>query len=335
MRGRVAAAARVAGGGSGYLATPPATRALPLRVRGGFPHARIRVERTPYYHLATLPQLLEGTAPGPFQFRALFVWAISAIQSHGWFVSTTDGLRELCYLFDFASTYVLFVLTWLYLGLFIRSNRVKAIGLLLLMFVLCMTFLVPTLFNFYYVSDLPAVCFFTLGLYLLQRGKMLPFYALYAVASLNRETFAFLTVVYVLVNWQKPKRQLVVSCAVQVLIAVTARVFLVSIYGSRTLHHVTLGGNLSALFDPYTICQVLTALGFLWVFPLIGWRLIPDTFLKRACLVLPLVGVASLCMANVDEIRVYGEFTPIVLPPALLVLQRIFADAGPQMTTVR
>ncbi|MEI6210630.1 MAG: hypothetical protein WCR06_03285 [bacterium] len=38
--GMVAAAARVAGGGSGYLATPPATRALPLRVRGGYNHER-------------------------------------------------------------------------------------------------------------------------------------------------------------------------------------------------------------------------------------------------------------------------------------------------------
>jgi hypothetical protein len=36
----VAAAARVAGGDSEYLATPPATRALPLRVRGGYNHKR-------------------------------------------------------------------------------------------------------------------------------------------------------------------------------------------------------------------------------------------------------------------------------------------------------
>jgi len=71
---------------------------------------------------------------------------------------------------------------------------------------------------------------------------------------------------------------------------------------------------------------VLSALGFLWLFPVLGWRLIPDPFLRRACLVLPIVGAASLRMANVDEIRVYCEFTPIVLPPALLVLQTFFVD---------
>ncbi len=182
-----------------------------------------------------------------------------------------------------------------------------------------------------------AAVFFTLGLYLIHRNKMLPFYALYAIASLNRETFAFLTVVYVLVNWHRPKRQLVVSCAVQFLIAISIRLLLVSIYGFRPLQHIAVFENLGALPDPYTIGQLLSALGFLWIFPLLGWRLIPDPFLKRACLILPVIGAPALCMTNIDEIRAYGEYVGIVLPPALLVMQRIFADAGDQTqpSTVR
>lgn len=304
---------------------------------GLFAHyfAAIRIQSAPHYPPATVTHLLAGTAPGPFQYRALFLWVISAIQSHGWFPRTVNGLGEICYLIEFLFTYALFVVTWLYLGLFIRSNRIKAVGLLLLVSVLCTTFLLPTFFAYYYVSDLPAVVFFTLGLYLIRKNKMLPFYALFAVASLNRETIAFLTPVYILVNWHRPRRGLWTSCVVQILIVLTARLFLVSLYGHRALHHFTLVENLTALPDPYTICQVLSALGFLWIFPVLGWRLIPDPFLKRACLVLPLVGVASIFMANVDEIRVYCEFTPIVLPPALLLLQRIFQEAGAPMSTVQ
>lgn len=290
---------------------------------------------TPYYHAATLPQLLAGTAPSPFQYRPLFVWFIAAVQHQGWFCETAERLRDLCYIIELVSCYALFAVTWLYLGLFVRSNRIKAVGLLLLMFVLWMTYRVPTQFAFYYIWDIPAAVFFTLGLYLIHQNRMLAFYALYAVASLNRETFAFLTVVYLLVNWHRPKRQLIVSCAVQILIAISVRLLLVTLYGFRPIHHFALLENLGALPDPYTIGQILSALGFLWIFPLLGWHLIPDQFLKRACLVLPVIAVPAFCMTNVDEIRAYGEYVGIILPPTLLVLQRIFADAGPQMTTVR
>ena len=71
------------------------------------------------------------------------------------------------------------------------------------MFELCMTFRAPVNYNFYYIWDIPAAVFFTLGLYLIYRNKTLLFLAVYALASLNRETFAFLTVVYLLANWHR------------------------------------------------------------------------------------------------------------------------------------
>lgn len=291
-----------------------------------------RVQVAPYYPPASLPQLLAGHVPGPFQYRALFLWVIAAIRHQGWFVSPTHGLRELCYLFEFFFTYALFAVTWMYLGLFIRSDRIKAVGLLLLMYVLCMTYLVPMYFAYYYVSDVPAVFFFTLGLYLIRRDRMLPFYLLYTVATLNRETFAFLTVAYALVNWERPRRRVCVSCAIQVLIWITVKSCLAFVYGVRPLFQSTLFENLAALPAPFTFFQVLSALGLLWIFPALGWRRISDLFLKRACLVLPLFGVVALCTANVDELRVYGELTPIVLPPALLAMQRLFQEAGPQVS---
>ena len=61
--------------------------------------------------------------------------------------------------------------------------------------------------------------------------------------------------------------------------------------------------------------------------------MIPDPFAKRAMLVLPVVVVAALVKANIDEIRAYAEYTPLVLPGALLVFQNICREpARPAVT---
>lgn len=294
--------------------------------------AAIRMFTATYYDPASLPHLLAGRSPGPFQYRALFVWLIAAIRDHGWFPNPIHGLKELCYVVDALVTYAIFVVTWFYLGLFIRSARIKAIGLLLLMFVLSMTYLVPVILSAYYVSDLPAILFFTLGLYLIRTEKMLLFYILYAVASLNRETFAFLSVVYVLVNADAPKRKLVVSCAIQGMILLLIRAYLVSIYGYRPHCQFKLHDNWTALTTPFSAFQAMSGVGLLWLFPVLGWRLIADPFIRRACLVLPVFGAVAFCTANLDEIRVYGELTPIVLPAALLVMHRLFQDTATPVT---
>jgi hypothetical protein len=283
---------------------------------------------TKYYAFSALPELLDGVAPAPFQYRALFFWVISWIQQQGWFYASAESLRDLCYILEFVFCNALFVVMWLYLGLFIRSDRVKAVGLLLLAFVLCMTFLVPRYLAYYYIYDVPAAIFFTLGLYLLRQKRMLPFYALYAVASFNRETFLFITGVYVLVNWRLPKRQLFVSVVVQGMIAITVRVILMACYGVLPPHPTFLVQNSPTIWQPNTVAQFMTALGFLWMVPLLGWRLIHDPFLRRAYLLLPVVGVVAFCLANIDEVRAYGEYIGLVLPPSLLVFQRIFAEAG-------
>ena len=90
--------------------------------------AMSRIQNTPYSCQASLAQLLDGTAPGPFQYRALFPWIMNAIRSRGWFADSTESIRELCYIIDFLFTYALFVVMWLYLSLFIRSSRIKAFG---------------------------------------------------------------------------------------------------------------------------------------------------------------------------------------------------------------
>jgi hypothetical protein len=78
--------------------------------------------------------------------------------------------------------------------------------------------------------------------------------------------------------------------------------------------------------DPISLFQVVSSLGFLWIFPLLGWRWLEEPFLRKACLVVPLFAGALFFVGNVQEIRIYGEMIPVVLPAALLIMGRMFVQ---------
>ncbi len=280
------------------------------------------------YEPASLERLMAGTSPAPFQYRMLVPWVIGTVQEQHGFPALMATAKGYARLVETVFTFGLFVVMWGYLGLFFESRAVKAVGLLLLVHMLNMTYLTPKIFSFYYVYDIPSVFFFTLGLVLIFKKRMMLFYALFIVATINRETSCFMTVIYLLVNWRGNMRQALLHCGVQAAIWFAIKAMMMSLYPA-TLERGTLMiilSNWHGLMDPISLFQVVSSLGFLWIFPLLGWRWLEEPFLRKACLVVPLFAGALFFVGNVQEIRIYGEMIPVVLPAALLIMGRMFVQ---------
>jgi len=284
--------------------------------------ARLRMYRLEYGN-ATLEMIVNGTAPPTFQYRVLLPWLIGFLKEHSLepsFVSTLHG-------YEFGSelvfTFLLLVTFWHLLGCVLRDPFAKAAGVLVFGHVLFLTYVAPVHFPFYYIYDLPAVFFFCLGLLLMRKEKWVVYYPLFFIATLNRQTTCFLTVIFFLTGLGK--RRLAglaghVLCQSLIWAGLTFALGWVYRHNTTELSAGRLPGNLGVLlsFDYFPV--VLSSVGYVWIPALAGWRLIRDDFSRRACLVLPFFLVGAWLTGNLQEIRIYGELIPVFVPAFLLVL---------------
>lgn len=98
---------------------------------------------------------------------------------------------------------------WVAVRIYQASSRRRLLGWLVypLFLVLCaVSYTLHTVQNFQFVYDLPSLAFFSLGLYLIYfRKSKLLLVALFAVATLNRETTLFLIPFYLLSEWTRSR----------------------------------------------------------------------------------------------------------------------------------
>jgi len=288
--------------------------------------ATVRMTVKTEYGPASIEHIMDGTAPAPFQYRMFFPWLIGTFQDQTWIPQLASTAKGYAWLVETVFTFALFVAMWNYLGLFFKSKAVKAVGLLLLLHMLNMTYLTTKMYSFYYIYDIPSVVFFTLALMLIHQKRILLFHALFVVATINRETSCFMTVIYLLASWRDSRRKVMFNCAVQAVIWLGIRVVMMSLYPADVERGpwLIMLSNWHGLRNPVALFQVVSSWGFLWVFPLLGWRLLKDPFVRKACMVVPLFAGLLFFAGNVQEIRIYGEMIPVILPAALLVMARVF-----------
>lgn len=284
----------------------------------------IRMTVVTEYGPASIGNLVAGTAPAPFQYRILLPWIVGTL--HDRHTLPIHTLKGYCFGIEIVCTFALFVINWFYLGLFFKEAKVKAFGMLLLMYALSITYLVPSWLMFYYIYDIPSVCMFSLGLYLLHQRKLFLFYALFIVATANRETSIFLIPTLLLTNWQRARTSSLTHCCVLTLLWIAIKMAIGSCYNLHSLFTWKLLCNLNTLLHPYYLFQTISSLGLLWLVVLFGWRDVKVPFLRQVCMVAPLFFVGMMCVANVQEIRVYGELTPVFLPSAVVVMASALAS---------
>lgn len=234
---------------------------------------------------------------------------------------------------EFLSTLFLLYAFRTYLSLFIKNVQTATWLSLSICYVLPFNFIIPRPFIYLMPSDIPAMALFTLGLWALHERKWLLYYLFFAIGTVNRETTCFLTVIYALTAFRKDDtRTISIHVASQLVIWVAIKVLLFQLYSDNVgsgffeMHHVGrdrshLVTNIACLMFPTRLPFLLSTLGFLWIPVWIFRRRIRDEFISTSVWVMPVFFAAMMLVANILELRIYGELIPIVLVPFLLIFR--------------
>ncbi len=304
---------------------------------------------------ARLDDLIRGTAFLPWQYRDLIPEVIRLLDSLNVHppVFDTVGLRSfvssnrlvfspalnLAAWSELTFTFLLVVSFRSYLSGFFRDLKTRSLLAFSVFYPLVFTFLLPDRLNIYYPYDLASVTFFTLGLLLIYKRRWLLFYPLFALATWNKETSCFLTMIYFLTAIGKEEwKTIFARCLAQFLIWVGVLCCL------RLTYLENPGWPLMAQFTPnielltgrsYGLGPfplLLSALGYIWIPVVIFYRRIENPFVRRALWVtVPFLG-AVLYGCNIHEVRDYGELIPVYLPALLLIIKNLLNSNTPEIT---
>ena len=271
---------------------------------------------------ATLLQLTNGSADKPFQYRVLIPWAVRIISSK---------LNENYLLYFYIEFIFIFflIIVYRYLLSFFFNTRYLSYFLAFSLFsVLPLFYLLPTIYPFYYPSDIPSVFFFTVGLIALYKQNWKLYYPVFIIATFNRETSCFLTIVYFIVFFSKKNyREVILHGAIQAAIWLAIKIFLFELYKDNAgegIFENQFSANLEYLSTlknyPYLLSMVL----FIGL-PTIFSSLIKDTFFRRSVWIFIPFFAGMMIVSVIYELRIYGELIPIYLTAFLIILREIFS----------
>ena len=280
------------------------------------------------HHQATPAMLVSGTAYKPFQYRALVGWVV------GLFSSTFPGIPLPTWfrLAELFSVFFLLVAYRSYIALFIKDEILNSLLSFFMLYVLFFNYLLYPNYPVWFPWDMPSVLFFTLGLTLIYRRKWALYYPLFILATFNRETSCFLTIVYLLTAIKKdPAGTVALHFSAQLLIWVAVKSFLFLLYAGNPgweLFEGQMRYNAHLLSRPEYYPFILCVFGFVWVPVVFLFGLIREEFVRRSLLVVFPFFLVMFFTARMVELRVYGELIPVVLTAFLLVVKESFAKAS-------
>lgn len=275
------------------------------------------------YARASLLAIFNGSAAVPFQYRILIPWFVRMLENTK--LSFGDTPLRLFRLIEFLSIFSLAVTFRYYLSLFFKNQTISTFVSLTLFYVLPFNFLLlPTI---WYPWDMPAILLFTLGLILLYKKKWTIYYLLFIVATLNKETTCFLTLIYLFtaIGKDKPKT-IALHCFFQLIIWCTIKYFLYQLYFNNPgagIFEGQLSKNINFFKNIKNYPFFFSNMGFLWIPTFFYFRLIEARFVKRSLLVIFPFFLVMMLAGNIIELRAYGELIPVVLVAFLLIIKEL------------
>lgn len=289
---------------------------------------------------ADISLLMSGRAPTIYQYRALLPWIVNLVQATSTALSpqTEFAPASVFQTVEFLSIFALVLIFRHYLSLFIRNSALCSVLSITMFSALLFNFVLPCpsplAFVFWYPWDIPSVMFFTFGLALLYRRDWRSYYILFCIATLNRETTAFLTIVYIITEFGRSStRTIGLHCMAQIAIWVGLKYVLYLAYGDNPMieaqERLLPGGfidyqqwswNILAIKDYRSYPFLISSIGFATVPTLLLWRMIPDEFVKRSLLVIIPLIPASMFIGTIVELRIFGELVPIILIAFLSII---------------
>jgi len=300
-----------------------------------YDYTLIRFTTNQQYFRARLLDLLNNTAAVPFQYRILVGGLVNLLSRLKLSFFPFDAPIHLFQLMEFLATLFLLIAYRHYLGLFFKDRRLNTLLSFTLVLILPFNFLLTRTRAYYYPWDTPSLFFITLGLILLYKQRMLIYYPVFILATLNRETSGFLALIYVLVSLGKRKYATIfIHGALQLGLWVMIKYLLYRIY----LHNPGVGlfqhhfsGNLEYLSHPGNYAILASSMGFLWIPTLLLYKKVRDDFARRALFAALPFFLLVMYAAKIGELRHYGELIPIILTGFLLIVRELFEpEFGPK-----
>jgi len=292
-------------------------------------HFRLTMENHP---AGSVVSIVSSQASLPFQYRLL-----SPLVAFGlWKVLPFHLLHVTFYL---SLTILLF--TYYYFYKFLRPHFSKTACLLgLFMMAASIAAMSAQRFNIStvnvaaqnvgirYLSDLSQILFFLGLVHCLLQRKWAPWYALFALATLNRETtLLLLPAMFLVLRNREGISKAAGHVAASFLLWIGIKFALYLLFPGRIGDNM-IADNLAVLsgkvgFKSYV--NLLMVFGGMWVFAPLGLRRVPrETALLL--ITVPCAFAVFFVFANLFENRIYTELSVIVLPVSLAGLTRLIGD---------
>lgn len=290
---------------------------------------RLRLWLCPELYYASYQRILAGTAETPFQHRilvALIGRGLSALLGP---VDPTFALDLL------AVAAILLIAAW-----WCRRLGRHPLWAAALYYMMLVNYTGPFGYNMRECYDMPALLFALVATIWLRERRYGAFYALLPVALLNRESFAFLCLLFALTQAPVlPRPVLLRHLAVQLALIILVKGGLVLAYrhspgpGALSLfegpgagwENMRLHANLRRLVK----LQFMPVFGGLWIPLLVLRRRLADGFARRALWLVPPVLALMMLVGNLTEFRIFTELLPVVFQGVVLAFGRPAGAARP------
>jgi hypothetical protein len=283
-----------------------ATGFVDLRVRGypTLPYAKF------------IPSVVDGTADAPERYRILIPFLVQ-------FLGNATGISSsaLWYTTRLASILIAYLILYWYLRTWFLPQS-SLLGVAIVAATLPLTFTN----SWAHPDHIPELALSTLGCWLIATGRTVWFALCLAIATLNRETSAFLIVLFAIVSpVSKRHILLTVSLALE-WTAIYAGLRLWRGYESYALWQASRNLGflklLPAAFDPYYRAYAYFGLALLGPLCFVATRnrSRQPFFVRRALYVVPVMALVVFCISSIIETRVFTPFYPIALPGVMFGL---------------
>lgn len=192
--------------------------------------------------------------------------------------------------------------------------------------------------------DVPSLFFFCLCACLVLKRKLILYYAVFVLATFNRETSCFIAFFFLICEWfaatnAMPLRRwlkLASHAVLQAMIWIAIKSYLTILFRSNPVEMNTNGvfvfnvaKNLRFLLNPGEWPQLLSIFGFTLPLLVLGFRWIRDRRVQTACLIMiPLWFLSMMIVGVIIEVRIFDELSAILSLALALIIYNWAEDHG-------
>jgi hypothetical protein len=171
--------------------------------------------------------------------------------------------------------------------------------------------------------------FFTIGLVLLYKRKLWPYYVLFAIAAMNKQTAVFLAVVYLFTSiGEKSPKSIMFHFILQLAIWMailyaqfhvgSGNPFAMSLFDASKLR-----ANAAFLTSLSNLPFLFSAFGYLWIPAVVFLSVIRNRFVKRSMFAIVPYTALVMLAGDVSELRIYADMAPVILIAFFHVLKEL------------